>query len=95
VAAPRIDVHHVAKLASLRLTDEEAARFAGDLAAIVEYVAQLDALDTRDVPPTAHVQLDRMPLRPDEVTPCLTRAEALAQAPAVEDDGFAVPAFVE
>jgi aspartyl-tRNA(Asn)/glutamyl-tRNA(Gln) amidotransferase subunit C len=95
VATPRIDVHHVAKLASLRLTDEEATRFAGELAAIVDYVAQLDALDTRDVPPTAHVQLDRMPLRADEVVPCLPRAEALAQAPAVEDDGFAVPAFVE
>jgi aspartyl-tRNA(Asn)/glutamyl-tRNA(Gln) amidotransferase subunit C len=95
VATPRIDVHHVAKLASLHLTEDEAARFAGELAAIVEYVAQLDALDTRDVPPTAHVQLDRMPLRPDEVTPCLSRGDALAQAPSVEDDGFAVPAFVE
>lgn len=95
MTTPRIDVHHVAKLASLRLTEDEATRFAGELAAIVAYVAQLDALDTRDVPPTAHVQLDRMPLRADEVTPCLPRAEALAQAPAVEDDGFAVPAFVE
>jgi aspartyl-tRNA(Asn)/glutamyl-tRNA(Gln) amidotransferase subunit C len=95
VATPRIDVHHVAKLASLSLTEVEAARFAGELAAIVEYVAQLDALDTSDVPPTAHVQLDRMPLRPDEATPCLSHDDALAQAPSVEDDGFAVPAFVE
>ena len=95
MADTRIDVQHVAKLASLSLSDEEAARFAKDLATIVDYVAQLDALDTRDVPPTAHVQLDRMPLRADTVGPCLTHDEALAQAPAVDDGGFAVPTFVE
>ena len=93
--APRIDVHHVAKLASLTLTDAEAARFGEELEAIVAYVAQLDGLDTADVPPTAHVQLDRMPLRDDSPAPCLSHEDALAQAPAVEGGGFAVPTFVE
>jgi aspartyl-tRNA(Asn)/glutamyl-tRNA(Gln) amidotransferase subunit C len=96
--AAKVDVplvQHVAKLASLSLSDDEAARFAGELAKIVDHVAQLDALDTRDVPPTAHVRLDRMPLRADEPRPCLTHEEALAQAPRVEGEGFAVPAFVE
>jgi aspartyl-tRNA(Asn)/glutamyl-tRNA(Gln) amidotransferase subunit C len=93
--SPPLDVQHVARLASLSLTEEEARRFQAELGSIVEYVAQLDQLDTRDVPPTAHVQLDRLPLRPDEVGPCLSRDEALAQAPAVEGDGFAVPTFVE
>jgi aspartyl-tRNA(Asn)/glutamyl-tRNA(Gln) amidotransferase subunit C len=88
-------VRHVAKLASLSLSDDEAARFAGELAKIVDYVAQLDALDTSGVPPTAHVQLDRMPLRPDEPRRGLTHEEALAQAPRVEGEGFAVPAFVD
>jgi aspartyl-tRNA(Asn)/glutamyl-tRNA(Gln) amidotransferase subunit C len=98
MAGPNIDgalVRHVAKLASLSLSDDEAARFAGELAKIVAYVAQLDALDTSGVPPTAHVQLDRMPLRPDEPRPGLTHEEALAQAPRVEGEGFAVPAFVD
>jgi aspartyl-tRNA(Asn)/glutamyl-tRNA(Gln) amidotransferase subunit C len=95
MAAPRIDVQHVAKLASLSLSDEEAARFTSDLAAIVAYMAQLEELDTRDVPPTAHVQLDRLPLRPDEIRPCLSREDALAQAPSVEEGAFAVPTFVE
>jgi aspartyl-tRNA(Asn)/glutamyl-tRNA(Gln) amidotransferase subunit C len=95
---PNIDgalVRHVAELASLSLSDDEAARFTGELAKIVAYVAQLDALDTRDVPPTAHVQIERMPLRADELRPCLTPEEALAQAPRVEGAGFAVPAFVD
>jgi aspartyl-tRNA(Asn)/glutamyl-tRNA(Gln) amidotransferase subunit C len=98
MAGPKIDdalVRDVARLASLSLSDDEATRFAGELATIVEYVAQLDALDTSGVPPTAHVQLDRMPLRADELAPCLTHDEALAQAPRVEGEGFAVPAFVD
>jgi len=91
----RIDVHHVAKLASLTLTDAEVQRFGEDLQTIVAYVAQLDELDTADVPPTAHVQLDRLPLRDDVVKPGLSHEDAVAQAPAVEAGGFAVPKFVE
>ena len=96
-AAPRpLDVHHVATLASLTLSrEEEAKRFEAELGAIVAYVAQLGELDTRDVPPTAHVQLDHLALRQDAIYPGLTREEALSQAPAVEGDGFAVPTFVE
>jgi aspartyl-tRNA(Asn)/glutamyl-tRNA(Gln) amidotransferase subunit C len=96
--APKIDrevVLHVAKLASLSLAEAEVDRFAGELARIVGHVEQLEALDTRDVPPTAHVQVERIPLRRDEVTQGLTHDEALSQAPQVEADGFAVPAFLE
>jgi aspartyl-tRNA(Asn)/glutamyl-tRNA(Gln) amidotransferase subunit C len=94
-APRRIDVHHVAKLASLSLGEAEATRFEQELGKIVAYVAQLDELDTRDVPPTAHVQLDRLPTRDDVVKPCLSHEDAMAQAPAVEGEGFAVPAFVD
>ena len=92
---PRIDVHHVARLASLSLSDAEAARFEQELGKIVAYVAQLDELDTSDVPPTAHVQLDRLPVRSDDVRPGLSHDDALAQAPSVDGEGFAVPTFVE
>jgi aspartyl-tRNA(Asn)/glutamyl-tRNA(Gln) amidotransferase subunit C len=85
----------VAKLASLSLSDAEVDRFAGELARIVGYVEQLEQVDTHDVPPTAHVQLDRLPVRGDEVGACLTHADALAAAPQVDADGFAVPTFVE
>jgi aspartyl-tRNA(Asn)/glutamyl-tRNA(Gln) amidotransferase subunit C len=96
--APKLDralVLHVAKLASLSLSEAEADRFAGELARIVKYVEQLDGVDTTDVVPTAHVQLDRMPLREDALRPCLSHEDALAQAPQVEGGGFAVPTFVE
>jgi aspartyl-tRNA(Asn)/glutamyl-tRNA(Gln) amidotransferase subunit C len=95
---PKLDralVLHVAKLASLSLSEGEADRFAGELARIVAYVEQLDAVDTADVAPTAHVLLDRMPLRTDALVPCLSHEDALSQAPQVEGGGFAVPTFVE
>jgi aspartyl-tRNA(Asn)/glutamyl-tRNA(Gln) amidotransferase subunit C len=98
MAAPKLDralVLHVAKLASLSLTEEEADRFAGELARIVAHVEQLDAVDTRDVPPTAYVLLERMPLREDVVNAGLSHEEALSQAPQIEADGFGVPPFLE
>jgi aspartyl-tRNA(Asn)/glutamyl-tRNA(Gln) amidotransferase subunit C len=96
--APKINrevVLHVAKLASLSLSEAEADRFAGELARVVAHVEQLDAVDTSNVPPTAHVQVESVPLRADEPRACLSHEEALAQAPRVEGEGFAVPAFLE
>jgi aspartyl-tRNA(Asn)/glutamyl-tRNA(Gln) amidotransferase subunit C len=96
--APTIDrtlIQHIAQLSSLSLCDADVDRFASELRRIVGYIEQLDSLDTRDVPPTANVSVDRAPGRPDEVAPGLNRDEVLAQAPEVESDGFAVPAFVE
>jgi aspartyl-tRNA(Asn)/glutamyl-tRNA(Gln) amidotransferase subunit C len=85
----------IARLAHLHLTPEEADRLAGDLASILAYVRTLEELDVSAVPPTAHVQIERLPLREDEEAPSLPRDAALAEAPRVQDDGFAVPAFVE
>jgi aspartyl-tRNA(Asn)/glutamyl-tRNA(Gln) amidotransferase subunit C len=98
MASPKIDrnvVLHVAKLASVTLSDSEIDRFAAELDRIVGHVHDLDQLDTRDVPPTAHVQIEKTPWRGDEVRPSLSHADALSQAPSVEDEGFAVPTFVE
>ncbi|MGO9838427.1 MAG: Asp-tRNA(Asn)/Glu-tRNA(Gln) amidotransferase subunit GatC [Polyangiaceae bacterium] len=98
MARPKIDtevVLHVAKLASLSLSDGEVARFATELERIVAHVEQLNALDTRGVVATAQVQLESAPWREDTVRPGLSPAQALSQAPRVEADGFAVPTFVE
>jgi len=90
----RAKVAHIAKLASLSLTDAEAEKLSHELAAIVKYVEELDTLDTSDVPPTAYVQLGTTALRADEVKPGLSHEDALAQAPRAEHEGFAVPVFV-
>ena len=89
------EVRKVAKLARLELRADEIVRMAAELSAIVGYVRQLEELDTSDVPPTAHVRLARVALREDAPRVGLTHDEALAEAPRVAQDGFAVPAFVD
>jgi aspartyl-tRNA(Asn)/glutamyl-tRNA(Gln) amidotransferase subunit C len=93
MAAPisRDDVAHVARLARLDLTDEELDRFTGQLAAVLASAAEMAALDTAGVPPTAHpLQLQNV-WREDIPQPCLDRDEVLAMAPAAEDGRFRVP----
>jgi len=87
----REDVAHVANLARLTLSDDELDAFTGQLAAVLDHAADLDALDLDDVPPTAHPLPLRNVLRPDAVGETSDRAEVLAAAPSVENDQFRVP----
>jgi aspartyl-tRNA(Asn)/glutamyl-tRNA(Gln) amidotransferase subunit C len=89
------EVRRVAKLARLDLSSDEVAKMTAELSAIVGYVKKLEELDTTDVPPTAHVRLARTSLRSDEPRAGLSHDDALAAAPRVAQDGFAVPAFVD
>ncbi len=85
------DVAHVARLARLAVTDEELGRFTGQLAAVLDHAADIEALDLGGVPPTAHPLPLANVLREDVARPCLSREEALSAAPAVEGDRFRVP----
>jgi aspartyl-tRNA(Asn)/glutamyl-tRNA(Gln) amidotransferase subunit C len=87
----REQVLHVARLARLQLNDEEVELMARELSAVLEHIAKISQLDLERVPPTSHVVDVTGALRPDEPRPCLPREVALAQAPAVADDGFLVP----
>ena len=85
------DVAHVAHLARLDITDEEIDLYTGQLGAVLEHAADIEALDLSDVPPTAHPLPIKNVLRDDVREPSLDRDEVLAQAPAVEDGRFKVP----
>ena len=87
----REQVLHVARLARLELTEEEVGRMTGELSAILDHIEKISALDLDGVPPTTHVVDVPNALRPDVPRPCLPREVVLANAPAVEDDGFSVP----
>ncbi|MBA3653143.1 MAG: Asp-tRNA(Asn)/Glu-tRNA(Gln) amidotransferase subunit GatC [Actinobacteria bacterium] len=87
----REDVAHVAYLARLDITDDEIELYTEQLAAVLDHAADVAALDTSGVPPTAHPLPISNVLRDDVVTPSLDRDEVLAQAPAVEDQRFRVP----
>lgn len=95
MAISREDVLHVAKLARLALSDDEIDQLTEELGAILNHVAQIEALDTKGVEPTAHpIPLVNV-LRPDVVVPGVDREEVLAQAPSVEDHRFRVPRILE
>jgi aspartyl-tRNA(Asn)/glutamyl-tRNA(Gln) amidotransferase subunit C len=87
----RADVEHVAMLARLALTEEEIEQLTGELGTILDNAARVSALDTADVPPTAHPLPLVNVFRPDVAHPGLDRDEVLAEAPAAEDGQFRVP----
>jgi aspartyl-tRNA(Asn)/glutamyl-tRNA(Gln) amidotransferase subunit C len=87
----RADVEHVARLARLALTDEELDALTTELGAILEHAAQVSALDTAGVPPTAHPLPLVNVFRADVARPGLDRDEVLAAAPEAEGGRFRVP----
>jgi len=86
------DVVRIAELARLELTSAEIELFTRQLAEILEYVEQIRELDTAGVRPTSHVASHPVD-RPDVPRECLSRVEALANAPdAANESGlFKVP----
>jgi aspartyl-tRNA(Asn)/glutamyl-tRNA(Gln) amidotransferase subunit C len=87
----REQVLHVARLARLRLTEEEIERMTGDLSSILDHIEKIGELDLDGVEPTSHViELENV-LRPDEPRPSLAREVALAEAPDSDGIGFRVP----
>ncbi len=84
-------VRHVARLARLGLGEDEAERMRGELSVILDYVAEIQALDLHDVPPTTHVVEVKNVLRSDDPAPSLSRDDALREAPDVIAGGFGVP----
>jgi aspartyl-tRNA(Asn)/glutamyl-tRNA(Gln) amidotransferase subunit C len=75
------DVERIAALAYLELTAEEKDLFTRQLADILEYARQIQAIDTSGVPATAHVLATEPTERDDDLRPSLPVEEALANAP--------------
>ena len=88
-------VRALADLAQLALSDEETARMAAELAVILDYVRELEAIDVTGVEPTAHGQAALTALREDVPREGLGQALALREAPVVAASGFCVPGFVD
>jgi aspartyl-tRNA(Asn)/glutamyl-tRNA(Gln) amidotransferase subunit C len=88
-------VRHVAELARLGLSEEEMEQLSGELSKILDYIDQLEQLDTSSVEPTAQVGGLVDVFREDQVLPSLPVDDALANAPDREDGYFRVKAMQE
>ncbi|HTU50980.1 MAG TPA: Asp-tRNA(Asn)/Glu-tRNA(Gln) amidotransferase subunit GatC [Acidobacteriaceae bacterium] len=106
---PLEQVLRVAELAQLELREDEQQEMLRDLNAILGHVAQLNELDTRDVPPMTQVNAVMHGdaeasdgavdagnvLRDDSVRPSLDRAKVMAMAPETDGTYFKVPKVIE
>ncbi len=90
MAISKKEVQHVALLARLDLSEQELEKFTGELSKILEFVSQLDKVDTTDVPETAQVTGLVNVLRPDAPRPGLTREVFVTNAPDAQDNQLKV-----
>ena len=98
MAEPKItldEVKHVARLARLDLTPEEAERMRSHLDAILTYIDKLRRLNTEGVEPTSHAIPIVNVMREDEVRPCVPVRDMLVNAPERDGDLFRVPKIIE
>ena len=94
-AISRDEVAHLAMLARIDLSDAELDKMSGELAIILESVARVNQVAIDGVPPTSHPLPLTNVTRPDVVRPSLTAGEALACAPATEQQRFSVPRILD
>lgn len=95
MSVDRDTVHRIAHLARIAITEEEAKRLEKELSGILDWVAQLDEIDTSGVEPMTRVVAMIMKKRKDVVTEGGCADDILKNAPFVDDHYFVVPKIVE
>ncbi len=89
------EVKHVANLARLAITEEEAAKFQKQLDAIISFAEELNEIDTEGIEPTSHVLDMKNVLREDKATKGLPVEEVLRNAPEHQEGQIKVPSIIE
>lgn len=89
-------VKHVAKLANLPLTSDEEKKYSQQLSKILDYIDQLNSVDTKDVEPTFNVSGQSNIVAKDEVGDCiLPQEDVLSNAPKKENGFFVTKGVFE
>lgn len=85
------EVKHVAKLARLKLTEEEKSRYTEQFSSIIEYFNQLKEVNTENVPTMDHTLPLKNVMRDDQPELSNNRSKILQNAPVEEEGYFKVP----
>lgn len=88
-------VKKVARLARIRVEDDQLEPLAGELSGILAWIEQLNEVDTEGVAPMASTEAVSLPMRDDVVTDGGDPAVVLANAPKADRNFFVVPKVVE
>ncbi|MBT2213612.1 MULTISPECIES: Asp-tRNA(Asn)/Glu-tRNA(Gln) amidotransferase subunit GatC [Actinomadura] len=94
-AITRDEVSHLARLSRLALGDDELDHLAAQLDQIISAVARVQEVAAEDIPPSSHALPLTNVYRADEIRPSLTPEQALAAAPAAEEQRFRVPRILD
>ena len=95
MALDRAEAKRIARLARIRVPEEELDGLARELSAILGWIDTLNRVDVGGVEPMASTAGAALPARADAVADGGDAARVLANAPEVEDDHFVVPKVVE
>lgn len=91
----RDEVAHVSRLARLAMSDEELDSLTGEMDAILDYVEQMNTLDTDGIVPTAHAVPMENAFREDVIKPGFSTEQALSNAPDATENAFRVRRVIE
>ena len=95
MAIDKDTVIKISKLSRIHVEEEEIKSLSKDLSHIINWIKQLDELDTNNVEPLSGVNIDTLPLRKDEVTEDKNTENILQNAPEANSSFFVVPKVVE
>lgn len=89
------EIIHIAKLASLNLTEEEIEKYAKDMTDILEFAEIVNNLDTNEIKETVGINGEYNVFRKDEIKPSMDREELLKNSPSHEDGMFRIPKVIQ
>lgn len=88
-------VEHIAKLAKLRISDEDAVRLTKEMDKMINFADQLAELDTEGIEPTMHAIFVSNVFREDKIEPSFTRKQVLSCAPEKDEQFIIVPNIID
>lgn len=91
----KISVEHIARLARLKMSEQEKELFGSQLENILDHIEKLNELDTKDIKPTSHVLSLSNVMREDTPGESLSKEDALMNAPDHTDKFYRVPKIIE
>lgn len=94
MAISKEEIIHIAKLASLNLTEEEISRYAKDMTDILEFAEVVNSLNTDSIKETVGINGEYNVFRKDEVKQTISKEELLKNAPSQDDGMFRIPKVI-
>lgn len=95
MAISKEEIIHIAKLASLNLTEEEIARYAKDMTDILEFAEVVNSLNTDEIKETVGINGEYNVFRKDEVKQTVSKEELLKNAPSQDEGMFRIPKVIQ